>query len=249
MAQAFAELDDELLASIAERRLALRVPLSVSVTVRDGLRSRRAALLDLSLTGARLRFEEPVTADRRPWLWLPAGFGGRLAHPIGSEVAWTDSVPGAPTGHCYVGIHFRRFPLGGRRRLRRAIAELMLRVAEAQAVPALEDRRTAPRVAYERRVIARGAGAPLVMLGRDISRGGLRVETSRALAVGDTMQLALHLGGSVPLVVRAEVVRAIDEGGWALAFRGLDAAQQARIDSELGGPHVLLISELRESQG
>jgi hypothetical protein len=252
MAQAIPELHDDLLAAIAEQRLALRVPVSLSVVVSDGFRSRRGALLDLSLTGARLRFEEPVTADRRPWIWLPPRLGGRFAHPIGSEVAWTDSLSGAPTGHCQVGVQFRSFPLGGRARLQRALGALLARVSEAAELPPLAERRSAARAPYERRVIARGSGAPLVMLGRDISNGGIRVETRRALAVGDTMQLALHMGGSVPLVVRAEVVRAIDDANWALAFRDLDPAQRGRIDAILldqvaphaGGQHSLLVSRV-----
>src|SRR5512145_1881701 len=93
------ELDESLLAAIVERRLALRVPTSLGVMVRDGFRSRRGEILDLSLTGCRVRFDEPVTSDRRPWLWIPAGLGGRFSHPIGTEVAWTESLPGAPTGH------------------------------------------------------------------------------------------------------------------------------------------------------
>jgi hypothetical protein len=233
MAHAPAELDDTLLAAIAEQRLALRVPVSLSVVVRDGLRSWRAELVDLSLTGARLRFDEPVTADRRPWVWLPAGLGGRLAHPIGSEVAWTDSVAGSPTGHCQVGVRFRTFPLGGRARLERALAALVARVADGRDVPQLPERRVAARVRYERRVIARGAGAPLVMLGRDISTSGIRVETRRALAVGDALQLALHAGGGTPLVLRASVVRAVAENEWALSFSDLDAPQRARLDAIL----------------
>jgi hypothetical protein len=254
MVQALSEADDALLASIAEQRLAVRVPVSVSLAVHDGFRRSRGELLDLSLTGARLRFAEPVTADRRPWIWLPAGLGGRFAHPLGTEVAWTDSLAGEPTGHCQVGVRFRSFPFGGRARLQRALAELLSRVAGARALPAPEERRRAARTPYTRRVIARGAGAPLVMLGRDISSSGIRVETGRALAVGDVMQLALHVGGNVPLVVRAEVVRATGDGQWALAFRGLDAEQRTRLDDiqlEQGGirsgdRQSVLVSRLEE---
>jgi hypothetical protein len=250
MAQAIPELEDALLAAITEQRLAVRVPLALKVFVRDGLRGRSAELLDLSLTGARLRFDEPVTADRRPWVWLPAGLGGRLPHPIGSEVAWTDSLAGGPAGHCQVGVKFRRFPFGGRGRVQRVLAELLARASDVDPLPPPSERRGATRVAYERRVIARGVGTPLVMLGRDISSTGLRVETSRALAVGDTLQIALHIGGDVPLVVRGEVVRAIEGGHWALAFRDLDAAQRARIDAILleqvapdsGGTPSILVS-------
>ena len=256
MAQALPELDESLLTAIAEQRLALRVPVALTVGVSDGLRGRRADLVDLSLTGARLRFDEPVTADRRPWLWLPAGLGGRFSHPIGSEVAWTDSMPGEPTGHCQVGVRFRAFPLGGRSRLQRALAELIARVGEDPTLPPLPERRVAGRVPYARRVIARGAGAPLVMLGRDISSTGIRVATRRALAVGDAMQIALHAGNGVPLVVRASVVRSVGEAEWALSFGELDPAQRARLDAILqdqttghaDASRSLLVSEVASAQ-
>jgi hypothetical protein len=252
MAQVVIEPEDLLLAAIAERRLALRVPVALAVGVRDGFRSRRGVLLDLSLSGARLRFEEPVTADRRPWLWIPAGLGGRLAHPIGTEVAWTDSLPGAPTGHCQIGLHFRRFPFGGAVRIRRALAQLIARTAGPVALDPPPERRSANRVPYDRRVIARGAGAPLVMLGRDLSAGGIRVETRRALAIGDEMHLALHAGGSVPLVLRAQVARSVADGHWVLAFKELSETQRERLDSILieqvapqaSGTRSLLVSEV-----
>lgn len=247
------ELDESLLSAIAERRLALRVPVSVEVAVRDGFRKRHGELLDLSLTGCRLRFTEPVTADHRPWLWIPAGLGGRFAHPVGSEVAWADSVSGAPTGHCQVGLRFRRFPWRGQARLLRALQELIQRVADREGIPGPEapERRETPRIRYERRVIARGAGTPLVLLGRDLSTGGLSVETRRALAIGDRMQIALHAGGDVPLVLSVEVVRAAGEHVWALAFRNLRGAQRERIEAMLREqlmPHAngasLLVSEI-----
>jgi hypothetical protein len=226
---------------------------SLSVSVLDGFRSRRGELLDLSLTGARLRFDEPVTADRRPWLWLPAGLGGPLAHPIGGEVAWTDSLAGTPTGHCQVGFRFRRFPLGGRKRLQRVMSALLVRACEVRPLGPPPERRSSPRVAYSRRVVARGAGAPLVMLGRDLSSGGLSVETRRALAVGEMLEIALHAGGAVPLVVKAEVLRRTGDGQWALAFRDLGPAQQAQLEAillaqtspEPGASSALLVSRLQ----
>ncbi len=248
------DLEESLLSALAERRLALRVPVSLTVTVSDGLRRRAGELLDLSLTGARLRFVEPVTADRRPWLWVPSGLGGRLPHPVLAEVAWTESVEGAPTGHCHVGLRFRGYPLGGQQRLVRALGALLSRAndrARARELPALPERRESSRIAYDRRVIARGAGTPLVLLGRDLSSGGLSVETRRALAIGDRLQLALHAGGDVPLVVQAEVLRAVDDAVWALAFRDVGVAQQSRIDAivrEQAGPNAqpssLLVSEV-----
>ncbi len=248
MAHALPELDETLLETIAERRLALRVPVDLTVVLRDGFRRRHGDLLDLSLTGARLRFAEPVTADRRPWLWIPAGLGGRFAHPLGAEVAWTDSLHGSPTGYCQVGLRFRAFPFAGQARLRRALGELLARAIAAPEVEPLPERRASDRAAYARRVIARGAGAPLVMLGRDISSTGIRVETRRALAIGDTLQIALHAGGDVPLVVRAEVVRSIDDGEWALAFREVSDAQRKRLDTLLADQNPASAQSLLVSQ-
>ena len=255
MALARPEFDESLLSAIAERRLALRVPVSIRLSVWDGFRRRRAEVLDLSLSGARLRFAEPVTADRRPWLWLPAGLGGRFAHPIGSEVAWTDSISGAPTGHCQVGLAFRRFPLAGHARLRCVLADLLSLVADdphAREHAPPPERRTSARVAFTQRVIARGAGAPAVLLGRDLSASGISVETRRALAIGDLLQIALHAGGDLPLVVSARVVRALGEQVWALGFANLNAMQRERIDALVRdqlAPHAaggsLLVSEVR----
>jgi hypothetical protein len=248
------DLDESLLAAIAERRLALRVPVSLEVAVRDGFRKRRGEVLDLSLTGCRMRFDEPVTADCRPWLWIPAGLGGRFAHPIGTEVAWTDSLPDAPTGHCQVGMLFRRFPWNGRRRLQRVLEELLARAAQSAPfelpVPRGE-RRASERMPYAKHVIARGAGAPLVLLGRDLSATGLSVETRRALAIGDRLQIALHAGRNSPLVLGAEVVRAIGDDSWALAFRDLGAPERARLEGLLreqiapdgAGQRPLLVSQ------
>ncbi len=247
------ELEESLLSALAERRLALRIPVSLTVTLSDGLRRRAGDLIDLSLTGARLRFSEPVTADRRPWFWVPSGLGGRLPHPVFAEVAWTDSVAGAPTGHCQVGLRFRAFPFGAQQRLSRALGALLARANDrfGSALPDLPERRESSRIPYDRRVIARGAGTPLVLLGRDLSSGGLSVETRRALAVGDRLQLALHAGGDVPLVVQAEVLRAVDDAVWALAFREVGAPQQARIDAIVreqacprGQASSLLVSEV-----
>ena len=94
---------------------------------------------------------------------------------------------------------------------------------------------------------------PLVLLGRDLSANGLCIETRRALAVGDRLQIALHAGDRVPLVVHTEVVRPAGREAWVLAFRDLSAVQRERIDTlvrEAVTPHfeasALLVSEVRE---
>jgi len=81
------------------------------------------------------------------------------------------------------------------------------------------DRRTTPRHPYARRVVALGEQATRVLLGRDISLGGMRVGASSALQVGDKLRLALHTGvRAEPLVVEAVVHRDDGERGLILRF-------------------------------
>ena len=51
--------------AVTERRLGLRVPVDRSVRVSAGWRTRRATLIQLSLTGCRLQSEIPVSATDR----------------------------------------------------------------------------------------------------------------------------------------------------------------------------------------
>jgi len=81
------------------------------------------------------------------------------------------------------------------------------------------DRRGEARREYDRSVIALGHEAARVVFGRDISRGGMRIEPHPNLAVGDVLRLALHLGNrSEPMVVGGRVHRDDGERGLVLLF-------------------------------
>ena len=75
-----------------------------------------------------------------------------------------------------------------------------------------EERRRAARHIYAgRRVVALGDQAARVLIGRDLSVGGMRVDRAPNLEPGQGLQLAIHVSaGETPLVVRAEIVR--DDG-------------------------------------
>jgi hypothetical protein len=80
------------------------------------------------------------------------------------------------------------------------------------------------RRSYSRRVIALGDEVARVLIGRDLSIGGMRVSPHPALAVGEELQIALHVrAGEPPLVVSAEVCRDDGARGLALQFRNLSA--------------------------
>jgi hypothetical protein len=229
----------------AERRLALRVPVRRPVRAAIGLRPFEALLLDLSVTGCRIRCVQPVTAHGSVWIVLPAGFGGRLPLPVRGEVARADSVRGEPTGVCDVALRFRALTPRAYERVCAAVAEVLAPAPEAQ------ERRRSSRSWFGRRVIARGAGRPRVLLGRDLSLGGMRVENAAGLAAGDELQLALHShAGDLPLVLGARVLRTEVNGQAALEFVALGAAQHAALEKILfevgGGDGPALVSEVLE---
>jgi hypothetical protein len=96
------------------------------------------------------------------------------------------------------------------------------------------ERRAGPRHAFADPVLALGGEAARVLLGRDLSAGGMRVDPHPGLGVGDELQLALHLGvRREPLVVRARVERDDGEQGFVLVFHGLDAADRRELEGML----------------
>jgi hypothetical protein len=218
----------------AERRLALRVPVQRRIRAAVGLRAFEATLLDLSLTGCRIRCAEPITAHGSVWIVLPAGLGGRWPLPVRGEVARADSVRGEPTGVCDVALRFRALAPRAYDRVCAAVAEALAPPAEPEAELAAEERRVAPRRLFGRRVIARGSGRPRVLIASDISSGGMRVENAAGLQVSDELQLALHGNpGDVPLVMRARVLRIATNGGAALVFDGPSETQRDQLEKLL----------------
>ena len=228
------------------RRLALRVPVRRTVRAAVGLRAFEATLMDLSITGCRLRCQEPITAHGSVWIVLPAGFGGRLPLPVRGEVARAESVRGELTGVCDVALRFREISPRAYERLSAAVSETFSPPRE----PVGAERRLSLRHWFGRRVIARGAGAPRVLLGRDLSAGGMRVENGAGLRPGEELQLALHSqSGDVPLVLGASVLRVDPSGGAALAFSALSGSQRIALDkllSRLGSEGDPVVSELLE---
>ena len=87
--------------------------------------------------------------------------------------------------------------------------------SEAEA----QERRAHSRGHYETAVAAEGAEGPFVLIGRDLSAGGMRIERHPDLRVGDRFKIALHapsLGD--PILAEAEIVRDDGDHGFGLAF-------------------------------
>ena len=98
------------------------------------------------------------------------------------------------------------------------------------------DRRRDPRSPYDQRVVALGKEAARVLVGRDLSRGGLRIETTDSVGLGDMLRIALHSGTqSDPLIVVATAVRGEGDEGTVLTFEELSPTQLDQLDEIIAG--------------
>jgi len=93
------------------------------------------------------------------------------------------------------------------------------------------ERRHDVRIPYDERVVALGEEAARVLVGRDLSAGGMRIAATSSVAVGDVLRVALHSGTeSEPLIVLASNLRNDGDDGLVLSFEALSKSQQGRLD-------------------
>jgi hypothetical protein len=95
-----------------------------------------------------------------------------------------------------------------------------------------DDRRKHERVPYRREIVSIDQEAEAVLMGRDLSLGGMRVDPHPGVKVGDLLRLAIY--GSPreePFVVHAHVVRREADGGFGLKFEQLGPNLSARLES------------------
>jgi hypothetical protein len=136
-------------------------------------------------------------------------------------------------------------------RPREKIAESRRTPERANEASGPSDRRQSARIPYDRRVVALGNEAARILIGRDLSPGGMRITRSDHVAVGDQLRVALHCGTEMePLIVRARAERDDGEDGFVLGFDELSPSQRDRLEKiiasneslseiEAGGSFVL----------
>jgi hypothetical protein len=221
-----------------ERRRTERVSVGLPIRYRAGWLPRRAVLRELSLRGASLITSRRVAPGRRIALQVSEA-GAPLA--LRGEVVRCRPLA---SGQLELGIALDPHPANPLAALRHLVdryahgpatcaapgsapaedpgAAASRPEASAAATAArAADRRESVRLPFARRVIAVGGPTPHVLIGRDLSLGGMRVEPGAPLVPGQRLRLALHVrAGEIPLVVDAEVVRT-DAGGSGLRFASL----------------------------
>lgn len=100
------------------------------------------------------------------------------------------------------------------------------------------DRRRHTRRQFSARVVAASSDGSIhrVLIGRDLSTGGMRVDRQPELVVGARLRLALYdAAHEQPVVVAASVVRDDGREGVALRFEGLAADAAARLEQLVAG--------------
>jgi hypothetical protein len=82
-----------------------------------------------------------------------------------------------------------------------------------------DDRRAAQRLPYVAKIPAFGARALRVLVGRDLSVGGMQIESNPDLEVGDRLHLAIYGDASEePFLVWGTILRSDGRGGTAVVF-------------------------------
>ena len=248
-----------------ERRREKRVPVGYEISYRSRIRRRKAMLVELTTQGCRLLSDQPIGEGSRLTLDLPPEVTGGPSLQLQAKVVRSIAgASGTGSEQCTVGLRFEKMKVGKRRQLieimkKRARGPLVLSEAMARAsgavskppVPApargggstptaapgsVEDRRKNPRAAFEGSVSALDDEADLVLMGRDLSMGGMRVEPHPQLEMGRTFRLAIYgAPREGPFIVRATVVRNHGDDGVGLRFEQITGAVAARLESLVAG--------------
>jgi hypothetical protein len=237
-----------------EKRRSLRVSIGARVHCRSGLRRYTAVLADLSSTGCRLLSNHPAEKGGKLRIRIPAAVAAGRALSVSGRVVriGPSQLPGVRT----VAVSWGRQTGGHGERLRALVAAFgqgpaSLSPDDAEVQPRREasdteptpevtldappdperesarERRASPRHEYSQHVIALGVEAARVLLGRDISLGGMRVEPHPDMHLGDELSIALHVRArEKPLIVKAGVAR--DEGEQGLVLQFLDLSEEHR---------------------
>jgi hypothetical protein len=234
-----------------DARRAPRVACGHSVTYKTGFWKQKGTLIDLSPRGCRLLTAKPVKEKSEISIQIPKDMaGGRTLELVGHavRVAPAESETGT-TGQSVVGVRFA--PLEGepRDRLRTVLAErvfgpavLSAPVATASTPPvavplpgpvpaaATRTKRVHQRARYDKKISAMEGEDAYMLLCRDLSAGGVRIEPVEGLAVGDRLDLAIQVSPrEEPFLVEASIARDDGELGLALRFDWIAPESQQRL--------------------
>ena len=218
-----------------EKRRSTRVNVGAPVRIKVGWRPRPALLVDLSVSGCRLMTDRVVEPGRSFRLLIPAELCGGKPLSLEASVVECTASPEALLGRFVTTASFESLSARLHTQLQFAVTlhadgpatcegapRLPTAAPRPAAAPAPVDRRESDRLPLDQRVVALDQEAARVLMGRDLSRGGMRVNPNPLLAVGMNLRLAVHAETrEQPLILHATVERDDGELGLVLRFRDL----------------------------
>jgi hypothetical protein len=243
-----------------ERRRTARVSVGAPVGLRLGLRKRNAILADLSIGGCRILSAHELEPGGAIKLSIPAEIaGGKVLSLRGRVLRRLEQAAGDPA----YAIKFERPNLQRCEQLQRTIeshaggpaklaAEAKIAASQPEPTPiapaeveakpelpvpgntAASPPESEEAFEAERAESALAEEAERVLMGREISISGMRVDPSPLLGLGDDVRLAIHAGSQEqPLVVTAKVHRDEGDRGVVLRFHQLDPVASKLLDEVL----------------
>lgn len=220
-----------------DARRAPRVAFGQAVAFRIGAWRETAILIDLSPRGCRLLTPRPPRERSEIEVQIPAPLaGGRSLDLLGHVVRVTSAeLECGRVGETTVGVRFAPLDPSHAERLEAVLAERVLGPAllPADSVPQEPEPRPARRLkraSYAKKLTAMEGGNAYMVMCRDISERGMRIEPAFGLAIGSRLELAIALSArDEPFLVAASVVRDDGDQGLALRFDWVEPEAQERL--------------------
>ena len=227
-----------------DQRRSPRLPLGAEVSWRSSLRRRHGTLVEISGKGARLHAAVPLEAGQLVELEIPQRFnrGQRLCLQarilrVGRAQTRESQRPYAIALQWLPRNDHEEAGLAGLLRACSSGPLAYSRKTSGASSPSADpgdgaERRDLPRTAFDREVVTLDSGHRVehALVGRDLSRSGMRVQPHPELQVGQRVRVALYNSADAgTLVLAAAVARDDGPRGLALRFVDISASDEARL--------------------
>jgi len=232
-----------------ERRRMLRVAIGAAIELQVDGETCAAQLAQLSIGGCGLVVSEEIDEDALLSIDFPRALTEPRELSLQGHVLSVREIPGSGGKNYDISVTFDPIPLTDRVTLRSVMAgqpidfrpRPSLRVdpgppavaaysprRRRSVVPVSGDRRKRPRRIYNRQILGGTEGIARVLIGRDISTRGMRVERGALFELGHEIKLAIYGGmGVSPVLLKAVVERDDGDAGWFLQFAELSEAVES----------------------
>ncbi len=222
-----------------DKRSAPRLAFGYGVRIGGRLRKRRATLTDLSTRGCRLLTRHSLEVDARVRLVIPSeAAGGKALRLCGAVVR---SAPGhsegGDSGETSLGIRFESMSSERKKRLYSILRErargpaVLADPAPGRGSGSHKNVRLHPRVEFSQEMSAVASSNAHVVLGHDLSQGGMRIEAHDQISVGDDLFMAIQSSsGADSFFVEGRVLRDDGERGLGLKFEWVEPGAIQKLD-------------------